>query len=181
MPIRRTTPARLHRALTHTQMVRLYCWPLDADFVDDALLGFAFPSRRAAARAWPSCRADVWRGSRRMTIPFAARVFDHLTHGGWGVAWTSWNHVTYPVRRTVQALAADRAALARFEQRDPRGAASIAAFLAELREDFDTIEAIAHRLAETPHEHRRLPRPLMPSRRYGDPGPAGCGAPDGGD
>ena len=132
MPIRRKTSAQHveRREMTREDEMRAFLRGINDDFTED-LLGPAFPTRKAAERAWPRCRRDVWRRSHRMTIPDPAKQFDGLSASGWDLIFTAWNHTRFPLTRTLAALARDRAAVSAFEARDPKAAQAIAGYLAE--------------------------------------------------
>jgi hypothetical protein len=133
-----------------------------------------------ARRAWqaPGVRRAVWARQHRMSVPDPARVFDHLTRGGWEFVWSHWQHEEpFSINEALRAIAADRAAVDRFEQRDRRGAKSICDFLAKWREDLGALEVIARELGTWPGDSWQRPAPtcrMTTAVRYG----GGDGVPD---
>ena len=108
-----------------------------------------YPSPGAAARAWRQgdMRVRVWAGTHRFNVPHAATLYDGITHDGWDVLWTTWNAASFHLGAVLEALAEDRAAVARFQQREPRAAHAIGGFLNLWLNDLDRIEQEARRVA----------------------------------
>ncbi len=74
----------------------------------------------------------------------------------------------FPVDEVRAAIAADLATVAEFEQRDRKGAATIADFLAMWREDLRSIDAFARECIGAAAMHHLHDRPTMTSAaRYG--------------
>jgi hypothetical protein len=88
-----------------------------------------FSSRRAAARAWPGVRREVWALERIGDIPQAAIVFDGFSREGFERFWSGWQRREFPRDEVLKALASDRAAVAAFRRRDPSAAREIWDFL----------------------------------------------------
>jgi hypothetical protein len=173
VPIRRTNAQKIQaRQLTHAEQVRAFRASLNEDFTDNTF-GVAFESRRHAERAWPACRAAVWRGSHRMRIPCAAEQFDGLTRRGAELLWSVWNRDTFPLADVLAAINADRDSVSAFERREPKAAAALGRYLDQWREDLDTIERLARDLddSKVPVWRRRFPKELNTGATYDDPRP----------
>lgn len=138
-------------------------------FFGDPLFG----SVEEARRAWqaPGVRRSVWARQHRMSIPDASRVFDALSRDGWQFLWSNWQlEGPFAVNKALQAVAADRETVDRFERRDPRGARSIRDYLEQWREDLATLETIARDLGAFQGDSWMRPAPthlMSTALRYG--------------
>jgi hypothetical protein len=100
-----------------------------------------------ARSAWEIYRRDVWAASHRMEVPRTAKLYDGLTTIGRDVIWETFSYINgIDLDGALAGLEADRTAITRFERANPKGAYSIADFLAKWRSDLDAIESIARRL-----------------------------------
>jgi hypothetical protein len=126
-----------------------------------------FPSRAAATVAWPRARRAIWARTPRFHVPAPARVFDGLTIDSCDAARDGWFERPYPLAAVLDALEGDRAHLAAFTARDPRGAADIGDFLALFAGDLVTIEATARDLGACPETlFGKCPHHLSTALRY---------------
>lgn len=82
---------------------------------------------RAALRVWRSDRAGSWAVTRFSDLPLRSQQFDGLTRSGREVFWHSLEH-DFCESRVREALAEDRAAVARFQRTDPRGSQAVAGY-----------------------------------------------------
>lgn len=119
------------------------------------LYGPGHTTRAAAAAHWRRVRPDVWRVTRRMGIPAAARAYDGLTFGAFDALWARLSHTAAAFDRAAveTVIAADRTNLAAFRAADPDGAAALAPFLAQMERDLELVSEVAEsRQASRGHE-----------------------------
>jgi hypothetical protein len=137
------------------------CWSL---FDDDAV----YPSRAAAERAWnrPGVRREVWGATFRMQVPEAAIVYDGVSCDGWRALWATLSRSVFDAADVRAALDRDRAAVAAFRRRCPRGAREISDFLACWLADLDVVERVLELRLEQGHAHG-LHAKLGTAERYG--------------
>ena len=140
------------------------CWSF---FSDEPV----HPDLESARRHWREVCPQVWRASNRFHPPRAAGEFDGLTWEGLELLCGSWGWVKdFPLQQIIEALKGDRAAVHEFREIEPDAAAEIANFLGEWLEDLDTVEAEAHRIAESRANDVLFPeRPeVLSPRHFGD-------------
>lgn len=145
----------------------------DADVVECFLWGDGtyhvlgepcFTNEADAASAWRRVRRAVWAVTPRFVLPHAAVTFDGLTMTAQAYILMHWNTLPpFTVRAALACLADDRAHVTRFEAVDPKGAQSIADYLALLKRDFDVIAAAADALGGQPWLQREYPLHITPA------------------
>jgi hypothetical protein len=129
-----------------------------------------FPDVETARKAWPDYRRETWEKACHGCLPCAAEVFDRLTVRGSALVWATWQSETFDLKAVRKALAGDRAAVRRFQRRDPKGAKTIADFLDVFLAALDRVDAEAVRIAARPADQRWQggPPEINWGRRYGD-------------
>jgi hypothetical protein len=139
--------------------------------VDDtftrAYFGEPFKTTADARRLWPAYRRAVWAATPRGSVPRAGAAFDAIAMGSARLLADTWNHQRFDLAALLAAVERDRAALAAFEARDPRGAKAIADYLAILRGDLDAIEEHGRVFAAWPDPPHTRPFPLIAGQRLG--------------
>lgn len=152
--------------------VSLIAW-LIGDGTVGATLDDVARDRDEAAAAWPHYRRLVWSRTQLTGLSRSAEIFDGLQTSGVERLRSVWDADVLPLTAIFQALDADRAAVRRFQQRDPRGAASIADYLAVFVAGLDRVKVEARRLAgkKCAHGWMRGYPDLSSGSRYGDDQP----------
>jgi hypothetical protein len=128
------------------------------------------PDRETARRVWPQYRRKVWAATCRGNLSAAAQCHDDLTTLGFEYVHSHWQDEVFNLNAALAAVEADRAAVRRFEQRDPRGAREIRDYLAMFVEHLDRVADEARRLAlsSAPTWRRGYPSSIIGGLRYGD-------------
>ena len=147
MPVRTRRPALRDRQVNG---MRVFRWSLGAVPGMESLLDEpVYRSEAEARRGWEVWRRRVWSVTHRFRLPTGAQYFDELTLSGLDDVFRRWNHVgPFDPTPTLRLLAADHAAILRFEQ--TRGARAIGDYLALLREDLATVDRTARTLGAFP-------------------------------
>jgi hypothetical protein len=99
----------------------------------------------AARRAWPKFRRQAWGVTRVGKLPRAAVEYDGLTEHALDTLDAEWRCDRFDARACRRALRVDRASVAAFRERDPRGAGKVADYLTRWLAWLDELEAALER------------------------------------
>jgi len=150
MPIRK----RLQAApVAQVDAVSCFKWSLTGDGLSHALGHPCYSTRAEAQRAWQRVRRVIWAKTARYHVPHPAEVYDGLTTTGLEFVRGHWNQTPpFDLSAAREALAVDRANLARFEA--TKAARSVRDYLDLFRADLDAVERSAETLAAAEQPRR---------------------------
>lgn len=150
MPTRRRIQPLRNRHVVDP--VSCFIWSLEGLGLESLVGDPVFRDVAESRRAWAKYRRAVWAETHRFKIPDAAKAFDGLTNDGRDVLLSAWESAApFDVSRTLQALAADHAALNRFV--NTPGGRSVSDYLEIFRADLLEVERVAREVAAGPQPH----------------------------